>query len=457
MLIPALEDTIIAVSSAWCAAPLGILRLSGPESFALARSAGATPPASETRGLPTLSEARLLVEPGVEVPATVFWFSRPRSYTGQDLVEMHVVGCLPLLRALSARLVGAGARRALPGEFTARAFLTGKIDAQQVDGIHSAIHAAGESSARLAARLGRGAHGELIEHLRTELTDLLARIEAGIDFVDEEDVSFVSPREVCASLDEMRARIRAFGIHAGRASARRRPQVALAGMPNAGKSTLFNALLGYERAIVSPVLGTTRDVLSAEIEWGGVALVLQDCAGLGESAEELEIAAHRAAELAVEHADLVLWVHDRAAGWTEAELAACGRIPEARRLLVLNKSDLSAAPAESPIPISFVRAIETSAARGTGLDLLRDAFSSQMATATRIDDAEALGTELREIDSALERASQLADRDLSNLQSPELIALELRRSHGLLESESGSEAWSEAVLGRIFSSFCVGK
>ncbi len=105
MLIPALEDTIIAVSSAWCAAPLGILRLSGPESFALARSVGAPPPAPEPRGLPTLSEARLHVEPGLEVPATVFWFSRPKSYTGQDLVEVHAVGCLPLLRALSGRLV----------------------------------------------------------------------------------------------------------------------------------------------------------------------------------------------------------------------------------------------------------------------------------------------------------------------------------------------------------------
>lgn len=475
MILPTLDDTIVALSTGWSPAPVGVLRLSGPRAVELAcDSAGETLDTLPAEA-PSLCEVLLRPLPDVELPATLLIFRAPRSYTGQDVVEIHMVGCPPLLRELAGTLIDRGARRALPGEFTARAFLNGRLDAAQVDGIFGLIHAADGTAARQSARLSRGAYARRVRELSGRLTDLLARVEAAIDF-EEEDIRFITADQLGTAVDQLLEDLSDIDRDAHYRQRAGMPHIALAGLPNAGKSTLFNALVGFERAIVSPVLGTTRDVLSAEVLLGGIPVVLQDCAGLGASPEELHQAAHLAAELAADHADLVLWVHDCTHPWSTLEEEACARIPEGRRVLVLSKLDqaegqasaawrsgesslarLAGDTAETRVAphLRFAGRVLVSAGRGIGLDLLAGAIRCALAGGTATSSPH-LVDELREARAALVRLRQLIRGGAGVLRAAELVALELRSALERVRSaELGPLA--EEVLGRIFSQFCVGK
>lgn len=456
MRMPALDDTIIAVSSGWQAEPLGIVRLSGASAFELLEQVGVTLPPTCARPSAGCCEARLAIADDLNLPATVFWFRTPRSYTGQDVVEIHTIGSLPALRAVSSGLIALGARRALPGEFTARAFLNGRLDADQVESVLALINAEDETAARQAARLGREPHRMRVGALHERLTELIALVEAGIDFVEEEDVRFITPVELQRSIDELIEAISAIsqpgpGLHrAGK------PHVALAGLPNAGKSTLFNALLGYDRAIVAPVLGTTRDVLSAEVQAGGTTAVLQDCAGLGASADELESAAHLAAEQAADQADLVLWVHDCTTEWDARETEVCRRIPENRRVLVLSKLDRRPGNPSRSLPVIFAARAEVSAISGSGLDHLRAALVERLESLASGQTAAPTGEHLGAVVAALHRARALSSLSTETLGMPELVALELRRAWEALGS-AGRGPLAEDVLAKILARFCIGK
>jgi tRNA modification GTPase len=468
MHLPTTGDTILALATAWRPAALAILRLSGPDAFEAPRRLGVLPPAPHAT-FPLETSARLLLEPrSLPIPARIFWFRAPRSYTGQNLVEIHTCGALPWLRELTRRLIGLGVRRAWPGEFTARAYLAGKLAAEQVEGVLGLVTAADGAAARQAARqlqLGAAVRGAS----RAErLIELLARIEAGIDFVDEEDVRFITASDIQVELDALLSELSA-ELARPPCAAHGRPHVAFAGLPNAGKSTLFNVLLGYERALVSPVLGTTRDVLSAELTIGGVELVLQDCAGLGHTPDELELAAHRAAERTAEQADLVLWVHAADADWPAAEVAAFDRLAATRHLLVISKAEQAHTP--HPLP-HRVRAhsgsaiLQVSAATCAGLDELRAAIAAQLET-LRADGLSAEAEDLPTAVAALTRARALLSAaqpepeyspaaSAGPLPDAELLALELRAALSALRDPMRPPL-VEDVLGRIFSRFCIGK
>ncbi|MCH7870983.1 MAG: 50S ribosome-binding GTPase [Planctomycetes bacterium] len=452
MLLPSTDDTIVAVSSGWTPSPIGIVRLSGPQSHdlidALVEWREPLHPDS-----PRLFQARVAVDPLLTLPATIMLFHAPHSYTAQDMAEIHTIGCLPALRSLCATLIARGARRALPGDFTARAFLSGKLAADQVEAVLSLINAESAADARAAARLSLGMRRRCTDELMTRLKDLLALIEAGIDFVEEEDVSFVSPPQVCRAIEEMQAILSEWQATSARTVTIGKPHVALAGLPNSGKSTLFNALLGRGRAIVSPVIGTTRDVISAEIDVGA-AIILQDTAGLSSMRDDLEAAAHRASENAAEQADLVLWVHDRGQPWDALEVRACRSIPIENRILVRSKLDIRRPPLTGEV--EFRDIVDVSCVTGDGLDRLRSTISRRLelssherSTAT---DEHAMG----EVRQSLTRALELAGANLWDLKSGELIALELRVAAEALSSGDIFELSNE-VLGRVFSQFCVGK
>jgi tRNA modification GTPase len=363
------------------------------------------------------------------------------------------------LRVLSGRLIELGARRALPGEFTARAYVNGRLDASQAEGVLSLVDAQNEASARQAARLTLGSHRQFLDDLTGRLTALLARIEAGIDFVEEEDVHFITPAEVCRSIEALRELIAGRADAALRESWGGKPHVALAGLPNAGKSTLFNALLGYERAIVSPVLGTTRDVLSAPVELRGVSIVLQDCAGLGATADELELAAHLAAEQATDRADLVLWVHDVTVAWDARETAACERVAPPRRVLVRSKCDLAREGHREAAPVGFAETVDVSAARGGGLDALRTVIAERLGDAGVASGGRSAPEELEGVDAGLRRAGAVASATGASgqdLVSPEIVALELRGVWDRLESARCGPP-GERILEWIFTQFCIGK
>jgi tRNA modification GTPase len=453
MLMPALSDTIVAVSTGWEPTAIGIVRLSGPDTLNLVSRLGVLPPEGEC---PRSTAGRLRLDADTTLPVTVLWFSAPRSYTGQDLVELHTVGCLPLLRELSARLIALGARRALPGEFTARAFLAGRLDVRQVEGVLALMGSEHEAAVRQAARLARDSARSRLSAIVERITRLLARIEAGIDFVEEEDVRLVSPPEVVQTLDELLEDLGTSDLAEVPQLHGRRPHIALVGLPNAGKSTLFNALLGHHRALVSPVPGTTRDVLSAQVELAGRAVVLQDCAGLGASQDELELATHLATEQAAQQADLVLWVHACDRVWEDRETGACARVPLARRILVHSKMDLSSGGPLPDLPVAFADAVQVSAASGTGVDRLRNVLTAVIESLPSADcDARRSG-ELQAAAAALQRARDLAAASALVLSLPELLALELRVAHDLLAGQTPG-ALVERLLDRVFTQFCVGK
>lgn len=441
MQFPGTHDTILAVASPWRPSPVGIIRLSGPRAFeivdaVIAAEPSAVRPATARRGVTASLIAPL---PDVTLPADIFRFPAPASATGQDVVEIHAPGSLPLLRALLDRLVVAGARRALPGEFTARAYLNRKIDAAGAAAVLELIHATDATSARAALRLARGATAEAAD-IQRRLLALLARVEADIDFVDEEDVAVLSAAQTRAAIVALADAIQPLNAARALETRHRRPHVALAGLPNAGKSTLFNALLGRRRAIVAPVEGTTRDVLSAEVDLAGREVVLQDCAGLGESRDDLELAAHRAAEQAADLADAIIWVHDSTRQWSDLERAALRRLDPDRVVIALSKSDESVQANPQPdagIPIC--------APRGEGLPRLRASVAARLAAAPELA---APGPDWSAVLAALARASDAAP--------PELVALDLRAAlHELRSADQPS--LDEDVLGFIFTQFCIGK
>lgn len=443
---PPIDDVIVAVSTAWAPSALGVLRLSGPGCFELI--------AAITANSVDFDACELHWGDGLRAPARVFRFRAPHSYTGQDVVEIHTIGCLPLLRELCEMLIERGARRALPGEFTARAFLNRKLPGRNVERIADLIAAADRDAARTAARAQRESYEPLIAQLRSVLLNVLSAIEAGIDFVDEEDVRFISGGQVVELLSPLVARLDAIESGGGPRLRESKPHVALAGLPNAGKSTLFNRLCGTERAIVSPQIGTTRDVLSVELDWGGVSFVLQDCAGLGADSDELEIASYRAAERTADQAELVLWVHDCRAAWGDAERRAMTNVDEGRRLIVMSQIDRADPFAPTEAIDAGAATVRISAATGAGLRELRAAIIGRLAMRSA-EATSAAPVEFGLIRGALRRAVELVERD-PRLASGELVALEIRSACELLDQiERGPLV--EDVLGRIFSTFCIGK
>ncbi|MGE0479009.1 MAG: tRNA modification GTPase [Phycisphaerae bacterium] len=459
---PALDDSIVAIATAWQAAPVGIVRISGEDAFELVAGLAAPPDGSgarEQRVAPPRTagwtSARLVLGDELALPATIFWFPAPRSYTGQNVVELHTLGAPPLLRLLAGALIERGARRALPGEFTARAFLAGKLDADGVETVLARIHAADAGAARRAARSDSSQRFARLEPLRAELVDLIAVLEAGIDFVDEEDVRLIAPADAAARIDALRVALAALdqrGVSNARGA---KPHVALVGLPNAGKSTLFNALLGTERAIVAPIVGTTRDVLSAELNIDGVAFVLQDSAGLGRTAAELDLAAHCATEAAADAADLVLWVHAAGEPWTAHERTALARVPAERRLVVLSKCDLGPPRADLD-DATTQEALRVSHANGLGLGELRRALATRLARYTTGALVDQFSAGVAAARAPLARALAAVDARAPALRDAELIAWELRAAAAAL-SRTMDVPLVDEVLGRIFSNFCIGK
>ncbi|MBI5863450.1 MAG: 50S ribosome-binding GTPase [Planctomycetes bacterium] len=437
----ALNDTIVAISTGPSAAPVGGVRMSGPDAFGWLKSLTGEDVAA--RSAPGAFDA-FVHYAELTLPARVLWFRTPRSYTGQDVVEIHTPGCPPLLRLLVDELIRRGGRAALPGEFTARAFVNHKLTADQINGVLGLIQAQSESSARSAARQVRGETARHLDHAREKLLDLLARIEAGIDFVEEEDVRFVTAAQ---ARDEIRGILDSLNRGRERTPSNL-PHVVIAGLANAGKSSLFNALLGAPRTIVSPEEHTTRDVIGQEAELGGVRVLLHDTAGFGESSDALAATAQDAAHAAGLRADLVLWVHDGAREWSPAERASFQRLAESKRLLVLSKSDLRI-ERDQCVAGNDPPAIAVSAISGEGLDRLRAAVAQELQD-WRANWGSASAPAAT---AALIRAQNLLSPAAREILDPEIVAWELRHAVFVLAGQPSNEE----VLGRIFGLFCVGK
>jgi tRNA modification GTPase len=301
--------TIAAIASPAGPGARGIVRLSGPGSSTIVRALWVGAPRElRARGMAT---GRIDDGRGTQ-PALLLWMPAPRSYTGEDVAELHVPGSPHLVAAVLSRVLELGAAAARPGEFTRRAFENGRIDLTRAEGVLELVAARNEAEARAAGQLLLGGLGTRVDALRDALDDVRALAEASLDF-DEADTGHVANAELTASMAAIRARLdEALAFEHARARASVLPRVALAGAPNAGKSTLFNALAGAEHAIVTPISGTTRDVLEAEVELDGARALLLDLPGLDAEAGGVDRAAQAAARERLASADVVLWVVDAA-------------------------------------------------------------------------------------------------------------------------------------------------
>lgn len=452
----ALDDTIVAPATAPAAAALAIVRLSGADAFELVRviAPGAAVPAT----FPVVR--RVCLEPfaRTRVPADVVWFRGPRSYTGQDVAELQLPGCRPLVELVVERLVAAGARRAQAGEFAARAHLNGKLSEEQVAALAALVAARSAAEARLACRGLRSQRLADVTAIAERLLDVLAQLEAGFDFVDEEDVSFIDAAALRTALTEIDEQLAAFQP----ADAVRRraalPHVLLAGAPNAGKSTLLNVLAHEERALVSERVGTTRDVLSVELDSGDFVYVVQDAAGLGESVDALDAAAQGATRVALREADLVVWLEDLSDGTRKTRQATeptalLSELEPERVLRVGTKLDLAPVPDAVGDDVEF----RISALTGAGLDAFRNALRTRLSAVPTRESGTNLGAgQLVEARAALSRARLLVEESECLGAVEDVLALELRGVYEALVG-MGGRATTEAVLGRIFAQFCIGK
>ena len=432
------RDTIVAIATPAGRGAIGVVRVSGAGVRQLAqRMLGGLPPARRAHFARFRDARGVTLDEGLAL-----FFPAPRSYTGQDVLELQGHGGPVALQQVLRACLDAGARLAEPGEFTRRAFLEGKLDLAQAEAVADLIDASSREAARAALRSLAGEFSAAVSTIAKQLMELRALTEAMLDFPDE-DVDEVHRADahsrlhaIGAALEDVLGRSRQgsllrSGIH-----------VVLAGRPNVGKSSLLNRLTGEERAIVTPVPGTTRDALREPIEIEGVPLTLVDTAGLRDAADMVERLGIERTERELAHADLVVLVEE--AGQA-ANAPALGS--DAQRLLVYNKADL--APQFEPPP----GAIAVSAKTGEGLDALRSAI---LAAAGWSATGESVFLARERHLRALERACRSVDAARRELARWEFFAEELRLAHGALGEITG-EFTSDDLLGEIFGRFCIGK
>jgi len=438
-------DTIFALASGAGQAAIAVMRISGPETGALlGRLAGRLP-------RPREAVLRRLRDPrGGEVldEALVLWFPGPRSYTGEDAAELHLHGGRAVIAGVADALVAAGARPAEPGEFTRRAFLHGRLDLTAAEGIADLIAAETAAQRRQALRQAGGALGRTYGAWAAQLSRLLARQEAFIEF-EEEDLPEDLDAEVAAEAAALAAAILAHLEAGGHSETLRDGLVfAILGAPNAGKSSLLNALAGRDAAIVSARAGTTRDVVEVTLELGGVPVTLADTAGLRESADEIEAEGIRRALRRAEEADLVLAIFaaDRA---PDAETLALAQRAAPAAIVVVNKIDLAPPPPSLAGQVPVAVAART----GEGMEGLRARLAEAAAGRAGLTETAGL-TRPRHRAALLETVGWL-DR-LTGAPLPELRAECLRAALEALGRLTG-QVGVEAILDLVFGEFCIGK
>jgi len=463
------DETIVAISSAAGIAARAIVRLSGPDAIRLAGGV-CTLSAGELADMDGFRSADGLVRiasADIELPCRAYVFRAPRSFTRQDVVELHVPAAAA---ALSDALIQAGARQAGPGEFTARAFISGRIDLSAAQAVADVISAADDAQLRSAMAALGGRVERLCSTAADRIAEVLAGVEASIDLA-EEDIELDAPADLSGRLAELSDHLGSTAREAAdMPDEARKATLVLAGRPNVGKSSLLNALSRTDRAIVSALSGTTRDVLSAVMTLeGGASAVLLDAAGFARPADPLEAAVHRAAHQAVARADAVAFVVDAAAEDLAEDLALLDDVRKANRragvLLLANKSDLVeiglADRLEKLESLTGLRPVAVSAVTGRGLAELRRAAGELLnMSAGRAGDA--LGLHERQkrcllaAAAAVQRGALILHRAAAVSDVAELVAVELREALAQLGLISG-QVVTEDVLGRIFARFCVGK
>ena len=458
--------TIVAAATPPGRGGIGIVRISGPDATRMARALLAVLPAPRHA-----THARFLgSDDRVIDVGLALYFPAPHSYTGEDVLELHGHGGPVLIEALILRAIELGARRAQPGEFTQRAYLNDKMDLAQAEAVADLIDAGSEAAAQAALRSVQGEFSAQVRALDESLAQLRAHVEATIDFPTEE-IDLLADHQLADRVAGIAAQCALLQATARQGRLLTEGMtVVIAGMPNAGKSTLLNRLAGHDAAIVTDLPGTTRDVLREHIQIKGVPLLLLDTAGLRHSLDAIETEGMRRARAAMAHADRVLFLIDAAVDpKARGFLAERAQLPAGVPVtLVLNKTDLlGAAAGDGGLAADAVRqalaaalpevpCLGVSARLGSGLDVLR-AHLLEVAGFQR-PDAGTLSARRRHLEALAVTATHLraAVQQCREARAAELVAEELRAAQRALGEITGTGSTDE-LLGRIFSAFCIGK
>ena len=444
------EETICALATPPGIGGIGVIRISGPEAFAVVDAISRCPKCASGKGHTLHRNAILDAGGGIIDDVLLAVFRAPRSYTGEDVVEISAHGSPLILGQILACLLASGARPARPGEFTQRAFLNSKMDLAQAEAVSDLIAAQTAQMQRLARRQTEGHLSRAVSGLRSGVLGVLAQIEASIDFPEE--VGELNTRQCEKELAETQTQIaRLLATADAGIMTREGLSVVLAGRPNVGKSSLLNALLRSDRAIVTAVPGTTRDVLEETLNLGGVPVRLSDTAGLRETDDEVERIGVARTQSSIEKADLVLLVLDAVTGETPEDAALRHSLANRPHLVVWNKWDLSAhaVPADGAVAIS--------ALTGWNLDALEAAIVQKtLGEASGIESA--LVTHARHKQALQSASSQIMDAaaSLNSGLPADFASIDLRGALNALGTITGETA-AEDVIAEIFSRFCIGK
>jgi tRNA modification GTPase len=446
------RDTIVAIATPFARGGLGVVRLSGTRGREIAARMLRFP--HEPRWRSWASEFAELVDPDNAVvdQVVVSFFERPRSYTAEDVVEISCHGAPVVLRFCVERAVEEGARLAEPGEFTLRAYLNGRIDLPQAEAVRDLIDATTLYQARVAAQQMEGSVSKRISPLKEQLLELIALLEAGIDFA-EDDISVASSDEILRRLEPIRAGVsellRSFAagklVHQGFT-------LAIVGRPNVGKSSLFNRLLEQDRAIVTEIPGTTRDLVSEATSLEGIPVKVVDTAGIRQSEDLVETLGVERSYQAIADADLTLLVFDLSANVTEEDKLLFERLRDHKPILVGNKCDLERrfSTCDKVLTVSTITGEGVASLQQTILGRLApDGLASpESGTITSIRH-QAL---LRESLEALENARRAVEFQIPH----EMLLLDLYAALRPIDAVTGATS-ADDILNRIFSSFCIGK
>jgi tRNA modification GTPase len=454
------DTTIVAPASAPGSGAVSIVRLSGPQAFGLAagmtgwEGALSLPPR-------TLVRCTMVDAQGAAIDdAMVVCFPAPNSFTGEDVVEFHLHGNPRIVSMVCSAGCALGAVPAEPGEFTRRAFMNGKLDLTQAEGVADLIAARSDGAVRAALAQLRGGIGDQVRPIRDRMVRLLTMIEGAIDFSEDEDVPEAAPERLQAEIGALRGALARL-LASWQAGHRMRDgaTVVIAGVANVGKSRLLNRLLGEERAIVAAVPGTTRDYLTGDAEMAGFPVRFVDTAGLRDADDPVEAEGVRRSRELVAVADLVLFVLDGSRPADAADRAAYAEVASLPHMLLLNKDDLPAGEGGDAFAgAGLAGRLRVSARTGAGIEALREALAAALFPPADAAREEAPLTRLRHRD-AVARADEALARAGAAIPAAlplECIGADVREAAGALAELTGTIAPGE-VLEAIFSSFCVGK
>lgn len=445
-------DTIVAIATPPGRGGVGVVRVSGPAVPAIAQQLlGNLPPPRYAEYTSFRDHEGAPLDRGLAL-----YFPAPHSFTGEHVLELHGHGGPVVMDLLLQRVISLGARVARAGEFSERAFLNGKLDLAQAEAIADLIESSTEQAARAAQRSLAGDFSARIRNLIEQITELRAYVEAAIDFADD-DVDFLSAPHVAERMQTLLRDLDAVLAGARQGSLLREGlRVVITGRPNVGKSSLLNCLAGREAAIVTDIPGTTRDVLREAIQLNGLPLHLMDTAGMRESGDIIEQEGMRRAQAELAQADHVLLVVDDVAGLAAEDRATIAAMPAGVALTVVyNKCDLSRCPPQRGDGAAHAT-VRLSARTGAGMDLLRERL--QESAGYLGASAGIFSARRRHLDALIRARAALetAFQQLRARWAGELLAEELRQAQNALAEITGAFT-TEDLLGRIFSSFCIGK